>query len=94
MHCSLCFTLKRFLFFTDVVLRNLIYVLRSSTIYASVRLTFFDVASHASLTQHVGMINNEQKSISKCERGFVGANRVHRLLIDNIIMLGVLKVSK
>ena len=51
--CTLCFTLIRFLILTDVSPRNctpsikcLVYALRQDTIYASVRVIFFDVVSH------------------------------------------------
>ena len=47
---------------------DLIYVLRGDAIYASVRIIFFDVASHAFRTRYVDIINNE--SWIKCVVNF------------------------
>ena len=77
VHCSFCFTLIRFLFLTDFALHNFVYALRNSTFNAGVLVIFFDVALHAFETRHVDIINNEQRLISQCERGFLSVNKAY-----------------
>ena len=86
---ALCFTLIRFLILTDFALRYhtpsakcLIYALCYSTIYANIRVIFFDVASRACGTSYVSTIGNKQTLITKCEQGFVSVNKVHGSLLS------------
>ena len=89
VYCALCFTLIRFLIRTDVSSRNctpsvkcLIYVLCEDMNYASVRVIFFDVASYGFETRYASTINNYQRSIPKCERGFVSVNKAYEIVFS------------